>query len=65
MMLRAADSTSTSQSIHVDLDLVPAVDLGLLVRSLYEGALRFYENPDNMRRFEAWQKEKRRKSDGH
>ncbi len=56
-----------NKGVEIDPGLVPAVEMGLFVKSLYEGALRFYENPENMRRFKEWQRkrEKEENHDGH
>ena len=53
-----------NEGVEIDLSLVPAVEMELFIKSLYEGALRFYENPENMRRYEKWEKERHTKSDG-
>lgn len=40
--------------IHIDISQIPAMEMQLLSATILEAAQRFYEDPENVRRFEAW-----------
>lgn len=40
--------------IHIDTSQIPAIEMQLLSETILEAAQRFYEDPENVRRFEAW-----------
>lgn len=40
--------------IHIDTSQIPAIEMQLLSATILEAAQRFYEDPENVRRFEEW-----------
>ncbi len=45
-------------SIKLDLSQMSRMDRYLLSSTLYNAIKKYYENPDNLRRFEEWQKKR-------
>ena len=45
----------------IDISLVPPLERKLLGGTFYAAMVRFYENPENQRRFEKWREERNRK----
>ena len=43
----------------IDTTLIPPLQRRLIGATFYNSMMRFYDNPDNMRRFEAWQRERK------
>lgn len=48
----------------IALAQIPQVDVTNLSRTTLSAVERFYEDPQNIRRFEEWQKRRREKADG-
>lgn len=46
----------TEQPVHIDVSQIPKVELNILCSTILESVQRFYEDPENRRRFEAWRK---------
>ena len=46
--------------VKIDLNKVPAAEMRALCETLLEAAKRFYENPENRRKYEEWLAEKKR-----
>ena len=44
--------------IKIDVSRIPAIEIKILCRTLLGAIERFYSDPENCRRFEAWQKAK-------
>lgn len=44
--------------IKIDVSRIPAIELKLLCGTLLDAVERFYSDPENQRRFEAWHKSK-------
>ena len=40
--------------IRIDTSRIPAVEVQILSATFLDAVQRFYENPDNIRRFEEW-----------
>jgi len=40
--------------VRIDTSQIPAVEVRLLCSTVLEAVMRFYEDPDNLRRFEEW-----------
>ena len=40
--------------VRIDTSQIPAVEVQILSATFLDAVQRFYENPDNIRRFEAW-----------
>lgn len=40
--------------VRIDTSLIPAVEVQILSATFLDAVQRFYENPDNVRRFEEW-----------
>lgn len=49
--------------IKIDVSRIPAIELKLLCGTLLGAIERFYSDPENRRRFEAWQKTKETNGD--
>ena len=45
-------------TINIDLSKMSQIDWRLLSSTLYNAIKKFYENPENLRRFEEWQKKR-------
>lgn len=48
----------------IDAAQIPRVDVTNLSRTTLSAVERFYEDPQNIRRFEEWQKRRREKANG-
>lgn len=48
------------EKVKIDLNKVPAAEMRVLCETLLEAAKRFYENPENRRKYEEWLAEKKR-----
>lgn len=46
------------KGIKINVDQIPAIDVKLLSATFLEAVQRFYEDPENLRRFEAWKHHK-------
>lgn len=44
------------ENIKFDFSQIPEVEARNLARAFYEAAKRFYEDPENVRKFEEWKK---------
>lgn len=53
-----------SEKIRINFDLVPASVKKEIIADLAEGYLRYWENPDNVARYEAWKAEQASKGGG-
>lgn len=42
--------------IHIDISQIPKIEMDLLCATILEAAQKFYEDPENRRRFEEWKK---------
>lgn len=42
--------------VHIDFSQIPAIEMQLLSATFPDAVQRFYENPDNICRFEEWQR---------
>ena len=40
--------------VRIDTSQIPAVEVQILSATFLDAVQRFYENPDNIRRFEEW-----------
>lgn len=40
--------------VRFDISQIPAIEIQLLSATILEAAQRFYEDPENVRRFEEW-----------
>ena len=49
-------------AVVIDTDKIPPLELRILGATFYKAVMDFYEDPENMRRFEAWQQERNRES---
>jgi hypothetical protein len=47
------------QTPKIKTELIPPLEMKLLVQTIYKAAERFYAIPGNLERFEAWQKERK------
>jgi hypothetical protein len=49
---------------HVKIcpNLIPAVDARVLCATVLDSVEKFYQNPENQRRFEQWKREKEEKT---
>ena len=45
-------------TINIDLSKMSQIDRRLLSSTLYNAIKKYYENPENLRRFEEWQKKR-------
>ena len=45
----------------IDTSKIPPLEGRMLGATFYKAMVQFYENPDNVRRFEEWQKEQKHK----
>lgn len=48
----------------IDVSKIPAADMRLLSSTVLDAVKRFYDNPENRRRFEAWKKEREKQNGG-
>ena len=48
-----------ASDIHIDTSLIPPTETRLLCATFLEAVKHFYEDPENVRRFEEWRKEYR------
>ena len=53
---RKSGGTPMTPVVTIDPAKIPPLERRLLGKSFYEAMERFYENPANVRRYEAWQK---------
>ena len=60
-MITTAITLPDQQVPKVNPELIPPLERRLLGGTFYAAMVRFYENPENVRRFEAWQKEQAKK----
>lgn len=49
-----AISSGGDSPIRIDTSRIPAVEVQILSATFLDAVQRFYENPDNIRRFEEW-----------
>lgn len=49
-------------TISIDTTKIPPLERRLLGLTFYEAMQKFYENPENVRRFKEWQKAKKREN---
>ena len=47
--------------VKIDLEKVPGIEMRSLCKVLVESVKRFYENPENVKRFEEWKREQAEK----
>lgn len=47
-------SASGDQPVHIDVSQIPKVELNILCATFLDAVQRFYEDPENRRRFEEW-----------
>ena len=45
-------------AVKITPSLIPAMEKQLLCATFLEAVIRFYEDPENMRAFEAWRRKK-------
>lgn len=45
-------------AVKITPNLIPGTEQQLLFATFLEAVIRFYENPENMRAFEAWRRKK-------
>ena len=45
-------------AVKINPNLIPSMEKQLLCATFLEAVIRFYENPENMRAFEAWRRRK-------
>lgn len=45
-------------AVKITTSLIPTMEKQLLCATFLEAVIRFYENEDNMRAFEAWRRKK-------
>ena len=44
--------------VKIDVIRIPAIEVKILCRTLLDAVERFYSDPENRRRFEAWRQSK-------
>ena len=44
--------------VKIDVSRIPAIEVKILCRTLLDAVERFYSDPENCRRFEAWRQSK-------
>lgn len=44
--------------VRIDTTQIPAVEVQVLSATFLDAVQRFYENPENLRRFEAWRNQR-------
>ena len=49
---------SMGSAVKITPSLIPGTEKQLLCATFLEAVIRFYENPENMRAFEAWRRKK-------
>lgn len=47
-------NASSEKPVHIDVSQIPKVELDILCATFLEAVQRFYEDPENRRRFEEW-----------
>ena len=47
----------------IDTSKIPALEVRLLAQTFFEAAKRFYADPENVRLYEIWEKERQAKED--
>lgn len=53
---------SESSPVRIDCAQIPRIEVKILSHTLFDAVERFYENPENRRRFEEWQRERMEKN---
>lgn len=53
-MKNAVVYTDKVAHVRIDTSQIPAVEVQILSATFLDAVQRFYENPDNIRRFEEW-----------
>lgn len=53
---RVVVATPDTTPIHIDVSQIPKIEMDVLCATILEAAQKFYEDPENRRRFEEWQK---------
>ena len=46
------------QQIRIDISQIPAVESQLLGATFFAAVKRFYSNPENVKKFEEWKRQK-------
>jgi hypothetical protein len=49
------------QKVKINASKIPPLTRHLLGKTFYEAMVEFYENPENVRRFEIWRQEQHQK----
>lgn len=47
-----------ASSVHIDTSQIPAIEVQILSATVLGAVQRFYEDPENMRRFEEWRNQR-------
>jgi len=45
---------ANNQSVHIDTSQIPAIEARILSSTILKAVQAFYEDPENVLRFEAW-----------
>ena len=56
--LKGSKEVRYMDTINIDLSKMSQIDRRLLSSTLYNAIKKYYENPENLRRFEEWQKKR-------
>ncbi len=48
---------------QIDINKVPESDLNVMARSLITSVTAFFEDPENQRKFEEWQRQQKQKAE--
>lgn len=48
------------EPVKIDLNKVPPAEMRVLCETLLEAAKRFYDDPENRRKYEEWQAERKK-----
>ena len=57
-MANQSGGVQIGRTVRINPSLIPSVEKNLLCATFLEAVIRFYEDPQNMRAFEAWRSEK-------
>lgn len=53
------------EPVKIDLNKVPPAEMRVLCETLLEAAKRFYDDPENRRKYEEWQAERKEQEASH